>query len=81
MRVLVMTRSRESKLIWSNDGAQGWSAKGTEAAYEVVPKGKQWEVLVYDGEWPAERLIEGPFASADAAKAAAEANFAARGTA
>ena len=46
-----------------------------------MPKGKQWEVLVYDGEWPAERLIEGPFASADAAKAAAEADFAARGTA
>ena len=48
---------------------------------KVVPKGKQWEVLVYDGEWPAERLIDGPFASAGAAKAAAEADFAARGTA
>ena len=77
----VMTRNSEGNLIWSGDGANGWSAKGTEAAYEVVPKGKQWEVLVYDGEWPAERLIEGPFASADAAKAAAEADFAARGTA
>ena len=57
---MVMTRNSEGNLIWSGDGANGWSAKGTEAAYEVVPKGKQWEVLVYDGEWPAERLIEGP---------------------
>ena len=39
------------------------------------------EVFVYGGEWPAERLIEGPFASAGAGKAAAEADFAARGTA